>query len=229
MRPIPDLRRRSVASELLDEGGLELEELAANLRDIARLNRLPGGRAASVAAVRGLLPEGRGTVVDVGTGGADIPRAIVRAAPAIVVTALDSDPARVSLATRWSRSMLGVRVLQADGRALPVEAGAFDVAHASLLVHHLDPPEVVMLLRELHRVSRRGVVVNDLRRGWMPYLATLVSARAFGRNRITHHDGPLSARRAYTLAELDDLAAEAGLRAVRRSVALMPRVVTVYR
>ena len=86
-----------------------------------------------------------------------------------------------------------------------------------------------MLLRELHRVSRRGVVVNDLRRGWFPYAATLLTVRAFGRSSVTQHDGPLSVRRSYTLRELDALASEAGLRRVSRSLPIMPRVATVYR
>lgn len=86
-----------------------------------------------------------------------------------------------------------------------------------------------MLLRELHRVSRRGVVVNDFRRGWFPYVATLLSVRAFAGSPVTHHDGPLSARRAHTLRELDALAADAGLHLVGRSLPVMPRVVSVYR
>ena len=227
--PFPDLRRRSDELEHLDGGSLSPAAIAENLRDLARLNRLPGGRGASVEAVSALLPDARGTVVDVGTGAADIPRALVRRHPTVVVTAVDRDPAIAALAARWSRSMPGVRVEQGDGLALEVDDGTFDVAHASLLVHHLEPPEVVMLLRELHRVSRRGIVVNDLRRGWLPYAATVVSVRAFGRSPVTHHDGPISARRAYSLGELDDLAADAGLRPVRRSAAVMPRVVTVYR
>jgi ubiquinone/menaquinone biosynthesis C-methylase UbiE len=226
---LPELRRRSAQRELLDEGTLSSRDVAANLRDIARLNRLPGGRDASIGAVTALLPEARGTVVDVGTGGADIPRALVRRHLAIVVTAVERDPVIAALAVRWSRGLPGVRVLEADGLALPVEDAAFDVAHASLLVHHLDPPEVVMLFHELQRVSRRGVVVNDFRRGWFPYVATLATVHAFARSPITRHDGPLSSRRSYTLAELDDLAADAGLRPVRRSPAILPRVVTTYR
>ncbi len=229
MSRLPDLRGRSKEPELLESGSLTREEIAANLRDLARLNRLPGGSGASIAAVMRLLPGATGTVLDVGTGAADIPRALVRRHPSVVVTAADHDPAIAALAERWSRPMPGVRVVAADALALPMAAGAFDVAHASLLVHHLDPTEVVMLLRELHRVSRRGVVVNDLRRGWMPYVATLASTYAFARSPVTRHDGPLSLRRSYTLDELDDLAADAGLRPAYRSLTLMPRVVTTYR
>ena len=229
MTPVGALRHRSAEAELLDAGDLPAAELAANLRDLARLNRLPGGAGASVAAIRRLLPDGPSRVVDVGTGGADIPRALARAHRSVSVTAIDRDPAIVALATRWSRAQPRVEVVEADGLALPDPAEAFDVAHTSLVVHHLEPQEVVMLLRELHRVSWRGVVVNDLRRGILPLAVTHLTVRAFGRSPITRHDGPLSVRRAYTLAELDDLAAFAGLRMVRRSLSVMPRVVTTYR
>ena len=220
---------RSDEPELLDTGTLPTQAVEANLRDLARLNRLPGGTGASLAAIRELLGGSDGTVLDVGTGGADIPRALARRLPGVSVTAADRDASIVRIAARWARAQPRVTVIEADALALAFDAGSFDVAHASLLVHHLDPPEVVMLLRELHRVSRRGVVVNDLRRGPFPYLATLLMAWAFGRSAVTRHDGPLSARRAYTLPELDDLAADAGLRPVRRSPARMPRVVTVFR
>jgi len=81
----------------------------------------------------------------------------------------------------------------------------------------------------MRRVARRGVVVNDLRRGRVAFALSAVTVLALSRGRYTRHDGVLSARRAYTLAELDDIAANAGLRPVWRSAPFLPRVVTVYR
>jgi hypothetical protein len=49
---------------------------------------------------------------------------------------------------------------------------------------------------------------------------------AFGRSPVTRHDGLISARRAYTLDELDSLIARAGLTRRWRSNRWMPRVVT---
>jgi hypothetical protein len=95
-----------------------------------------------------------------------------------------------------------------------------------LLVHHLDPGDVVAALRELRRVARRGVVINDLRRGILPMVAMAVSTVALGGSRVTRADGLVSARRAYTLAELDDLVGEAGLVVRWRSRGWLPRVVT---
>lgn len=222
------LRARTSEPELLDGGDLPAADLEANLRDIARLNRLPGGVGASLAAIRRLIPDG-GSVLDVGTGAGDLPRLVARRLPRTVVTAVDLDPAVVAIARARTPASTPIRFDVGDGRALAFADDAFAVAHASLLVHHLEPPEVVMLIGELQRVSRQGVVINDLRRGFLPYFAILLTTRAFARSGVTHHDGPLSVRRSYTLAELDDLAAAAGLRPVARSLGVMPRVVTVYR
>jgi len=49
---------------------------------------------------------------------------------------------------------------------------------------------------------------------------------ALGGSRVTRADGLVSARRAYTLDELDELIGEAGLAVHWRSPAWLPRVVT---
>ena len=224
MMPLP-LSRRSSELELLDRGVLPPEELATNLDDIARLNRLPGGAAASTDAVARLLDGAAGRVLDVGTGRADIP--LRMAARGWSVVALDSDPEVLAIARRKAAAEPAIEVVAGDGRSLPFPDATFEVAHCSLLVHHLDRGDAVALLREMRRVARRGVVVNDLRRGWLPLLATAASVAVLGRCRSTRHDGLLSVRRAYTVAELDDLLRAAGLRVRHRSPAWMPRVVTV--
>ena len=127
------------------------------------------------------------------------------------------------------RRLAEVELLVADARRLPFEDASVDVAHASLLIHHLDEADAIDALREMRRVARRGVVVNDLRRGRLAYAATAAAVLALTRGRYTRHDGLLSARRAYTLHELDDLAAAAGMHAIWRSPSFLPRVVTAYR
>lgn len=219
------LSRRSAELELLDLGVLPPAELATNLDDLARLNRLPGGAAASTDAVALLLDGAGGRVLDVGTGRADIPLRL--AARGWSVVALDSDPEVLAIARRAAAADPAVEMVAGDGRSLPFPDAAFDVAHCSLLIHHLDRGEAVALLREMRRVARRGVVVNDLRRGWVPLLATAVAVAVLGRCRATRHDGLLSVRRAYTVDELDDLLDEAGLQVRHRSAAWLPRVVTV--
>jgi 2-polyprenyl-3-methyl-5-hydroxy-6-metoxy-1,4-benzoquinol methylase len=204
------------ANELLDGPLDDPGALAANLRDLRRINRLTGGARLSLRAVRALGEAG--TVLDVGTGGADIPALLLadarRRGVPLVVTATDSRPevlgaARVlrpSLAT-----MPGLVLEVADGRRLPYPDASFDVGHASLVLHHLDEQDAVAFLRELRRVSRLGIVVNDLARGRLFWLGAWLITHTLAASRYTRHDGPLSVRRAWTHGEMVDLLRRADL------------------
>ena len=219
------LADRADTVELLDGGRLSPAEVDQNLADLARLNRLPGGTAASIEGIGHLIGSGaEARVLDVGTGRADMPLAFAKRGWR--TTALDINSDVLLVARRETAGQPLVEIVAGDGRSLPFDDGSFDVAHASLFVHHFEPAEAVAVLRELRRVALRGVVVNDLRRGLVPLLATGASALVFGRSRVTWTDGLASARRSYTLAELDELLAEAGLRILWQSIGWMPRVVT---
>lgn len=219
------LRRRARLAELLDSGHADQGEVKRNLRDLARLNRLPGGASASVAATRTLAAASSAVaIVDVGTGLGDIPLAFARRGWRTV--AVDTHPQVLAAARVETAREVLVEVVAADGRSLPYPDRAFDVSHTSLLLHHLDPADAVTVLREMARVARHGVVINDLRRGPLSFVVTGVAVTLLGTCRATRVDGLTSVRRAYTLPELDALLDEAGLRVLWRSSSWMPRVVT---
>jgi SAM-dependent methyltransferase len=225
---------RSTERELLDGAVLDADDLAVNLRELALLNRLPGGTAASIAAIDRLAAGRRDlTILDVGTGGGDMALAMARhgrrgtGAGRWQVTAVESHPDVLALAARRLGEETDVDLVRGDALKLLLAEASVDVAHASLLLHHLDPDEAVLALREMRRVARLGVVINDLRRGILAYAMTAATVAALCRGRYTRADGLVSARRAYTLRELDALLIDAGLRIRGRSVAAMPRVVTV--
>src|SRR5688500_18521186 len=84
MRPLP----RSPDHELLDDPRLDPDEIARNLREMAMLNRLPGGVEASVAAVHRLVErDGALPVLDIGTGAAHFARRLRRSTPVAIVAA----------------------------------------------------------------------------------------------------------------------------------------------
>ncbi len=224
MRLTMPLTERADLVEYLDDGPVKAAELARNLADLARLGRLPGGTPASVRAIRRLAPAGGNLrVLDVGAGRGDMALAFARCGWRTV--ALDSHPDVVRVAHATAMDPL-VEVVEADGHSLPYADDAFDISHCSLLMHHLDPPDAVGMLREMARVARHGVVINDLRRSLPAFVATGVTVAVLSRCRTTRVDGLASARRAYTLSELDDLLDTAGLEVTWRSAPFMPRVAT---
>ena len=206
------------AEELLDGPLDDPIALAGNLRDLRRLNRVTGGGALSARAVRALGREAPvATLLDVGTGACDIPELLIadalRRHHPLHVTATDSR-LEVLAAARAVRPGLdavpGLTLAVADGLRLPYPDGSFDVAHASLVVHHLAPDEAIVFVRELRRVARSGIVVNDLDRSWTSLLGAWLLAHGIATSRYTRHDAPLSVRRAYTRREMTEVIRESG-------------------
>jgi SAM-dependent methyltransferase len=217
------MRRLAGALELPDGPLDDPDALRGNLRDLARINRWMGGTAASRRALDRLL-DGRTvphTLLDVGTGGADIPLDLLDAARrrgrTLRVTGVDSRTEVIDAARAIDARVVaaeGLELVVSDGRSLPWPDRSFDVVHASLLVHHLEPPEALAFLREAARVARIGVIVNDLVRARHHWLGARVLVGVGTRNRYTRNDGPLSVQRAYTRMELRALLAGAALRPV---------------
>ena len=121
------MRRLAHTPELLDGPLDDPVALADNLRDLRRVNRHLGGIALSRRALGALVADRTGSVslLDVGTGAADIPAALVsrplRDGPRLTVTAVDNR-AEVLLAAVAGRpelaSMDGLKLTIGDGRAL---------------------------------------------------------------------------------------------------------------
>ncbi len=235
LRPLP---REEGRLELLDRPGAATAELAESLRDIGRLNGLGPTRtllahlAPFVTRFAEESPARALRVLDLGTGGADIPVALVHWARArgvrVTVVGVDVQPEVLACAAPAARALPEVRLVAGDALRPPVRAAGVDLALCSLTLHHLPRPAVEALLRLMAEVGRLGFVVSDLRRGRVAWLAAWLATRLISRNRMTRHDGPLSVRRAYTPAELAALSAAAGLPEIRWHPAPFFRVVGVY-
>jgi ubiquinone/menaquinone biosynthesis C-methylase UbiE len=98
-----------------------------------------------------------------------------------------------------------------DAREIRSADRSFDWVTCNMALHHFGPEEAVRVLREMERVSRRGWIVNDLRRSRWAWLGIWLLTRLLLMNRLTRHDVPLSTLRAYTPAELQRLAERAGV------------------
>jgi ubiquinone/menaquinone biosynthesis C-methylase UbiE len=211
------------ALELLDGPLDDPAALAGNLRDLRRINRFLGGAGLSATAIDSIAPSaGELRLIDVGCGGADIPAALLeratRRARPLRIVAIDSRPEVLAAAIRATPvldALDGLELRVGDGRSLPYPDATFDVAHASLVLHHLEPADAVAFLREMARVARFGVVVNDLERSRLGWIGAWLIGHLATRNRYTRRDAPLSVRRAYRSGEVQVLMRAAGLVPVR--------------
>jgi SAM-dependent methyltransferase len=201
-----DLSVRATDSELLDEGVPESEALES-LEDLRRVNRWLGTHRRLLKVVRPFLersPEPR--LLDVGCGSADIPDRIRRSfARPLLTVGVDIKLLHLRQAPP------AVRRVVADVKALPFPSGAFDVVLASHFLHHFDGAETAAVLRHLYDLTRRALVVDDIRRARVPYVFARSLFPFMLRSRVSVVDGALSIRRAFTARELAAAFAEAGI------------------
>jgi ubiquinone/menaquinone biosynthesis C-methylase UbiE len=198
----PDIRCRANIPELMDDLTQPDWEFAAAYRELAIINRRLGG----VRAIERFLPDVSNLLMlDVAAGACDIAEALLRTRPGRVVV-LDMNMKGLHLARKaWP--------VTADAFDLPFSDGAFDVVMASLFFHHLSDGDCVRALREMWRVSKRRVLVNDLHRRRMAYASIRLLGTMFSNSRMVRHDGPASVLRAFRPAELLEIAKNAGIAA----------------
>ena len=216
-------QRRAHAEELIDAPSHDMAELEQSLGHVASVNRWLGGISAVTHYIKPLLARrGRARILDVATGSADIPLQIAEWARRhnhdVEIIATDIHPQMLELARRRCTPFPNIRVERADALQLGYASGSFDAALLSLALHHFEEADQLRVLREMARVARDVVLINDLERTWLNYFgARLLGATYWRGNRLTRHDGPLSVLRSFTKRELEEITRNAGLRGdVRR-------------
>lgn len=193
-------------------------DLIDTLDDIRLVNRYLRGSTILVKAVRPFLsalrPGETLKVLDVGTGGADLPLDLVayarRLGRDIRIVAVDRDPVMLDYAREKTAGTPEIEILSADAFELPFPTASFDLVTASMFLHHFGHDDAVRLLAGFRRISRRAVLINDLRRHVVSWAFIGLAARATRRHPMFVHDAALSVLRGFTANELRAAARDAG-------------------
>lgn len=192
--------------EILDDPRTPASVVRRSLRDVATANTLFGGTRAVLRELRPLLEHRRGqqlTLLDVGTGAADIPAAARREAErlGVALTAFGADAVETLVGTAGPRLDGAVC---ADALALPFASDSVDVIVCSQLLHHFTEPQLGALLREVDRVARQRVIVSDLRRSYLAAGGIWLASFPLRFHPVSRHDGMQSVLRGFTPDELRD-------------------------
>ena len=209
---------RRFDSEWMDRTDNTPEDLNGALDDIHAVNRFLGGTRVLVDAVRPFLLARSDSeplsVLDVGTGGADLPLALVaearRAGRRIRIVAVDRDAVTLDYARQKTSEAPEIELHAADAFNLPFAPASFDLVTASMFLHHFAHDDAVRLLSAFRRIARGAVLINDLERHIVPWAFIGLVARVTRRHPMFVHDAPLSVLRGFTGAELLAAGREAG-------------------
>ena len=211
-------QQRSYELENLDKGTYTPEEYEGCLIELRRVNQWLGDAKVlhnSFFAEIERLDLREFSALDVGAGSGELLRVTALWARE---TKRQASLVGIELNQRSAQAILGesadypeISSAQADGLRLPFGDGSFDFAIQSLTLHHFDDEGAVNLLREMARVTRRGIFVIDLHRNPMAYFFYTTIGRLFLHNRLLREDGALSILRSFKPEELEGIGRKAGL------------------
>ena len=211
-------RERSQELEHLDKGDYTAEEYEGCIVELQRVNRWLGDASAlrdSLLAEVEKLNLQNFSVIDVGAGSGELLRVVAewarKTGRKAQLTGLELNARSASAIAERASTFPEITAIRGDAFRLPFVDGQFDYALCSLFTHHFKNAEVVGILRELRRVSTRGMFVIDLHRHPVAYFFYTTIGRLFLHNRLLREDGALSILRSFTPRELLDLARNAGL------------------
>jgi ubiquinone/menaquinone biosynthesis C-methylase UbiE len=205
----------------MDEASVTTEQMRHALDDLDRVNRFLGGWSGSRALLEPRFRARRGrpvSILDVGGGSGAASRDLRRCAARWGVRAsfvsLDVHAAVCDVAQASASGDRDIAVVRGDALRLPFADDSFDFAHAALFLHHFRDDAIGAILDEMRRVSREGVVVNDLHRHVVSYFAIRAIAALFRFSPVSRHDGPLSVRRGFRRSEVERWRTASGFEAL---------------
>lgn len=201
--------QRVVEPELMDEAE---QALAYAQADFSEPNAAFADLVARVAG-----GEAR-RVVDLGCGPADIPVRLALKFAAWKIDAIDGAEAMLAHGRRLvNEHGLGSRVslTRALLPDLPLDSHAYDLVISNSLLHHLHQPRVLwQSVRKLGRPGARVVVMDLSRPAGDAEVRRLVALYAADAPEVLRRDFEASLRAAFTLEEVKQQLAEAGLSAL---------------
>ena len=213
--------------ELMDRPQPVTRELERHLAKLRSLNRWFGSHRLVRHFLRGWLqPNGKARILDVATGSGDIPRLIAdharRQNLVVQIDAIDQQESTIEIARGLSAAYPEIDFICAnlftwdappnrkhDGLKPSSFPGPYDIILCSLTLHHFSNEDAVRLLRRCCQMSKRFVLVSDLRRSFSLVAGVYVLTTLIFREPMTRYDARLSAIRAFSFSEMRDLALRA--------------------
>jgi 2-polyprenyl-3-methyl-5-hydroxy-6-metoxy-1,4-benzoquinol methylase len=192
-------------------------ELMEALQHLSRLNRIFGAARPVLHGVRRLwLAEGKPkqlTILDAGSGSGDINRTLLAWAERMrldmrIILSDVTEEAQIEARRLFSGNP---RVEFVRRSLFDLPARYADIVTASQFAHHFPQEELPGVVLRMLEVSRRGIVLSDIHRHWLPWAAVWMVTRLVSRNRYVRHDGPLSVAKGFRRADWDQLSAALGL------------------
>ena len=191
----------------MDDFSITDDRIKTTLIELEIINKYLGGRSTSRKGLeiisRKIKSNNKITVLDVGSGGSDnFKYNNYYDGRIICLTSLDINKG----VCRYVKGISSdVNIVCGDALILPFKESSFDIIHVSLFLHHFNEGEINNLMQRFMKISRYGVIVNDLHRSVFSYVCIKLLTSLCSKSEMVKNDGPLSVKRGFIKHELKDI------------------------
>ncbi len=199
------LKRRSYQKEIMDDFSITDARINTALSELEIINKYLGGRSTSKKGLeiisKVIGQSKRISILDVGSGGSDNFK-FNSNGTTVCLTSLDINK---GVCRYVKENSSDVNIICGDSYCLPFKESSFDIVHVSLFLHHFSEGEINKLMQSFMKISRHGIIINDLHRSVYAYAGIKLLTFLFSKSEMVKNDGPLSVKRGFLRKELQEI------------------------
>jgi ubiquinone/menaquinone biosynthesis C-methylase UbiE len=196
--------KRSYQQELMDDFSIQDERIDTALSELKIINKYLGGISTTQAALKLFLRNDNKEfkVLDIGSGSSDNLIAAKDSFPNIKILSIDKNLRTLTAVKNF------IPKINSDAFYLPLKNDSCDLVHVALFLHHFTEDQIKKLLNEFLRISKKGIIINDLQRSYLALLGIKLLTLLFSKSEMVKHDAPISVKRGFSKSELNKLLEE---------------------
>lgn len=190
----------------MDDFSIQDERIDRALHELKIINKYLGGVSTTKSALKYFVKSKNEdlNILDIGSGFSDNLIAAKRKYPNIKILSVDKNM-RV-----LTSSENNLEKINTDAFGLPFKNNSCDIVHAALFLHHFTFEELKKLLIEFLRITRKGIIINDLQRSYLALLGIKILTFMFSKSEMVKNDAPLSVKRGFTKQDILKLLSDVG-------------------
>ena len=196
------LLKKSNLSEIMDDFSIKDERIDLALSELKKINKYLGGEGTSREGFKEIfrkLKTKNIKILDVGSGASSVFLLMQNININFDIYSIDKN---IRACRYLKKNSTGIKIICADIFYLPFKDQYFDIVHSSLLFHHFNDIQIGTVLNLLKKISKCGIIINDLRRNYLAFIGIKLLTFFFSKSKMVKNDAPISVCRGFIKKEI---------------------------
>lgn len=190
--------KRSYEQEKMDDFSIQDKRIDIALNELRIINKYLGGISTTKSALNFFINSKNDElkILDIGSGSSDNLIAAKNLYPHLQIISIDKN---LSTLSNSANSLLKIN---SDALLLPIKNESCDIVHVALFLHHFNEEQIQNLLKEFLRISKIGIIINDLQRSFFALVGIKILTVLFSKSDMVKNDAPISVKRGFKRSEI---------------------------